>query len=260
MHNGTEKYHSSIAIIGGGYAGLTLANYMQTMNRIQCYVLEAKEEAIPIVGTIRLPHARPILQELGLLEDNESSIFQGVDLVDRQRFQGLLRSNITIEHSCRIVRMEEEKVRGGTCLWDTQGRKHGPFDWIILATGIWVSNDSSVLVTSEKTPSFQQGAPVTAVLGDARWQYDTWFWDFGRQRIQKGGDIALYDAQELAHCIMQSIGKGDDFRPEHLTVPSKFRLKTMASLWHYQWHASRIVFFSVLVSIFVRLLLALEKI
>ena len=38
----------------------------------------------------------------------------------------------------------------------------------------------------------------TAIIGDARWQYEVGFWDFGQRRRKRGGDIAMVDAMELA--------------------------------------------------------------
>jgi hypothetical protein len=35
------------------------------------------------------------------------------------------------------------------------------------------------------------------VIGDAQRQYDTWWLDFGRRQIQRGGDIAICNALEL---------------------------------------------------------------
>ncbi|KAL7579216.1 hypothetical protein ACA910_011380 [Epithemia clementina (nom. ined.)] len=43
-----------------------------------------------------------------------------------------------------------------------------------------------------------------AIIGDARWQYQVPFWDFGQRRRSRGGDMALVDAMELSQIIIAS--------------------------------------------------------
>ena len=249
----------SIAVIGGGYAGLTLANHLQSSpdKRIACRVFEAKDEPVPIVGTIHLPLARQLLQELGFLSLQQQDVFRGPDLVDRQAFLRLFRTKISMEYSRRIVRVEECCRPGSKeeqyWLWDDQRGRHGPFHCIVDATGLsFASNQHRLPATS-------------AVIGDARWQYDTWFWDFGRRRIQRGGDIALHDARELALTLRQSSieqsssNGGNDGRGWKFEVPTKFQPKPITS-WRYRWHTSRVIFFGIILAIISRILVGLEKI
>lgn len=273
-----DQYEYSIAIIGGGFSGLTLANYLvagTVAGTCQCRVLEAKEEPIPIVGTIRLPHARQVLEELNLLNDNakeSSSLYinrnAGTELVDRQAFQRLLRKNISVEYSCRIFRIERRHNGKYWLICDDDGydddkgqerKQHGPFECVVVANGLCIGKSS---------PTFLAGDPPSAVLGDARWQYDTWFWDFGRQRIQKGGDIALCDAIELAQALLPSIQAWLSLSDENnkaivnnnplLQIPHKFQPRP-STIFHHRWHASKLVFFCAIVAILFRILLGLEK-
>ncbi len=229
MPDSQYKYYS-IAIIGGGFSGLTLANYLS--KHCRCQVLEAKEEPIPIVGTIRLPLARKVLQELDIFD---SSIFVNYhdDTVDRQSFLNLLRGKIMIHYSCRIVRIDHRMENKQYWLLDDQDQRHGPFDCVVATNGLCFGPSVS--------------AQASAVLGDARWQYDTWFWDFGRCRIQRGGNIALSDARELGTTLL-----GND----RVHIPTKFQPKSL----HHRWYASKLMLMGAVVAILVRIFQNLEKI
>jgi hypothetical protein len=255
----------SVGIVGAGYAGLTLANYLAGTTGTSddddddgplchCRVLEAKDEPIPIVGTIRLPHASQVLHDLQLkmIHHTANSIFPNntnTDTVDRQAFQRLLRKNISVEYSCRIARIERRR-HDKYWLIDSTGRYHGPFDCVVVANGLCLGKNSSAL----------GGHPPSAVLGDGRWQYDTWFWDFGRQRIQRGGDIALCDAMELAQALIASIQAWSDNKAISplLQIPTKFQPRP--TTFHHRWHTSKLVSFCAIVAILFRILLGLEKI
>jgi thioredoxin reductase len=71
---------SRVAIVGAGFAGLTLANYLST-HRWPCVEsLDAKSEPIPIIGTIRLPHAKKVVEEVlalqGIPPSNKTLLFE----------------------------------------------------------------------------------------------------------------------------------------------------------------------------------------
>lgn len=270
----SQSQPSNIAIIGGGFAGLTLANYLVSKERpnttnCQVVVLEAKEAPIPIIGTIRLPVAATIIKELNLdwVEDaTAESLSQSVSpvhslsndyLVDRPLFLNQLRKRIAIQYSCRVERIETISMESSDnqhshnhskkkyLVWDEQGHKYGPYDLVIAANGLCLKS----------VPWFPQ---VSAVVGDVRWQYDTWFWDFGRQRIQRGGNIALEDARELAQAIITGMSTGLTADSWSLHIPIKFQPKHHHH--RHRWHTSRLVFLSIVVAFLCRMILTIERI
>jgi len=243
----------SIAIVGASFAGLTLANYL-SHSEWNCHVFEAKDEPIQIVGTIRLPSAIQILEELGI-GIMSGLIQKNTSLVDRQSFLQTLKGRIKVEYGFRIERIESannddndnDNVTTKKWLRDTKGRRCGPFDCIIITTGLALDSVSTQLILNSD-----------AVIGDARWQYDTWFWDFGRTRVDRGGNIALEDAKELAHSILlvsdllqkQILPNGICDR-----IPSKFQPKSCLR----RWHTSKTIFVTVLVAVVAQILSTLQK-
>ena len=231
----------SIAIVGAGFAGLTLANYLSNS---QCIVFEAKDQPIPIVGSIRLPSVFRISHELGLLIPGLMRRYDG-SLVDRQAFLMALRAHATIEYGYTVERIKQT-AQGRRWLVDTRGRRHGPFDAIIVANGLSFDSGSTQLILD-----------CDAVVGDARWQYDVWFWDFGRTRVDRGGNIALEDAKELAQAIL-SYNMERQITPNELRerIPFKFRPKSYLR----RWHTSRYLFTAFVVVLIARLLSTLKKV
>jgi 2-polyprenyl-6-methoxyphenol hydroxylase-like FAD-dependent oxidoreductase len=247
---------SRVAIVGAGFAGLTLANYLSTHQWPCVELFDAKSEPIPIIGTIRLPHAKKVLEEVlglqGIPPSNSidhthrhppSLVLQGQvhgQVVPREDFLNGLRQNVTIRYSCRIVRVEQQRSMiddddddGAQyfMMIDDKGQSHGPFDVVVAADGLFGQEWNS-------------SSTMTAVMGDARWQYDMWFWDFGQTRIQRGGDIAICDGLELGQRLVKGEALGDKFaakaRPR---IPNKL-----------------ILLLPILLSILYRLILGLEKI
>lgn len=237
----------SIAIVGAGFAGLTLANYLSEV--ADCHIFEAKEEPIAIFGTIRLPVANEILDELNLSEAKS----RGEVLIHRQHFLKLLRSRALISYGHRIEQItlsdsSSDLKEVGAIRWlqDSQGQLLGPFDCIIVACGLSYDARSSQLMKK-----------ADAVVGDARWKYDVWFWDFGRTRVQQGGNIALQDARELARAIMSDL-KEVTLPPDSLceAIPHKFRPRSNLG----RWHQSKLLVFAILVAFLGRFLSIVKKI
>ena len=233
----------AIAIVGAGFAGLTLANYLSD---IQCIVFEAKDQPVPIVGTIRLPSVFRISQELGLLIPGLKRLYDiSSQLVDRQAFLKALRAHATIEYGFTVERIKQD-AQGRRWLMNSRGRRHGPFDAIIVANGLSFDAVSTQLILD-----------CDAVVGDARWQYDMWFWDFGRTRVDRGGNIALEDARELAQAILSCIIQKQKTPNElHEGIPFKFRPKSDLR----RWHASKCLFTAFVAVLIARLLSTLKKV
>ena len=128
-----------IAIVGAGFAGLTLANALQQhqqeqqrqqeqneddrskyqRKKISFELFEAKDEPIPIVGQIRLPHGQRILEQLNLptpptpsflpIRDQSTSNNKkdknNTFIVQQQVFLQILRQQLVnkIHYGCRIT-------------------------------------------------------------------------------------------------------------------------------------------------------------
>ena len=197
----------NVAIIGAGFAGLTLANYLKRHSPfVQFQLFDSKAEPIPIVGSIRLPNAKRVLKELKITQIKEGEEEQqqinhncSNDYISREDFLNLLRRGVFIQYACRIVRVTKQRQPSEDSsrhldndkykyyVSTDQGQDYGPFDLVVAADGIFGQTSLNHL---------------GAVIGDARWYQDVWFWDFGRRRIREGGDIAITDGIELGRLLI----------------------------------------------------------
>jgi 2-polyprenyl-6-methoxyphenol hydroxylase-like FAD-dependent oxidoreductase len=214
-----------VAIIGASFAGLTLANYLSKNSSTVGYQLfESKSEPIPIIGTIQLPHAKQVLQALGIAMDSSSTSTStstdGSSRFSREDFLNRLRNQISITDSCRIVQIvRRKKMMGGDCdaedndyyyyVHSDKGQEYGPFHVVVAADGLFGQDFDD---------DDDDNRMISAVIGDARWYQDVWFWDFGRKRIQQGADIAICDGIELGRMLLLPV--------ENKGLPSpKFQVK-----------------------------------
>ena len=192
-----SKKERRIAIIGAGFAGLTLANYLSKHSNVRYQLFEAKSEPIPIIGTIRLSHGRQVLKELGMtLEPSSSTAIKSdhMDRFSREWFLNKLRSGVSINYSCPVIGVRRTVDGGFYYLKTEQGHEVGPFDVVVVADGLsgkdlGMDNDDN-------------SCDAVYVVGDARWYEDVWFWDFGRKRINFGADIAICDAIEFGRILL----------------------------------------------------------
>eukprot|EP00977_Amphora_coffeiformis_P013988 scaffold3822_cov181-Amphora_coffeaeformis.AAC.3 len=89
----------------------------------------------------------------------------------------------------------------------------GPYDWVIAADGAlskfrhpnvmssllwWFAKTSSVGCCSCSCPQQR-----VLLLGDAQWVHGRW-WDLGTRRLNRGADVALRQAYELATAYLKS--------------------------------------------------------
>ena len=243
--------------MGAGFAGLTLANALQQhqqeqreqqeqqeqneddrskyqRKKISFELFEAKDEPIPIVGQIRLPHGQRILEQLNLPTPPTPSSFLPIRhkstsnnnkdknntlIVQQQVFLKILRQRLVnkIHYGCRItdiVRRIQPSSSSSTssccCLFylktttnnsggQQQGQEFGPFDTLVVADGLFGSITQQFISSRTLYSNNNDLDKIrTAIIGDARWQYEVGFWDFGQRRRKRGGDIAMVDAMELA--------------------------------------------------------------
>jgi 2-polyprenyl-6-methoxyphenol hydroxylase-like FAD-dependent oxidoreductase len=181
-----------IAIIGTGFAGLTLANYLK-LHDIPFQLFEASSEE-PLRGTtkLNLPAGKAIFADLGL-----SFTFESSNNVPRYSILETLRApvrkqihfatTILAANSCSI------EERDGVYLLDHKGTIRGPFRLVVGADGV---------LSRFRMSKHQR----VALIGDARWAADI-FWDLGMSRINQGGNIAMLDAIELGALIIDSSGE-----------------------------------------------------
>ena len=202
-----------VAIIGAGYAGLTLARSLQYPQAVsidgrpvEVIVLEARDslDGIEVGGDLIVPQGEKVLQQMGLssqwaaMRTSESS-------VPRQALQLVLARSLrpgTLQCGCSVGWIEEAEddqlilgIRG------RNGERHGsmgPYNLVVLAPGM----SQSPIQTWASL--WQQSAARILVVGDAQWAQGRW-WDLGLARIRRGADIALWDGQELAQCLRSSL-------------------------------------------------------
>jgi hypothetical protein len=251
-----------VAIIGAGFSGLTLATYLEKTKASSCWtyqLFDSKEDPIPIIGTIQLPNANIVLDELHLLTsiDIVNEIFpKNIDDnnfvdVSREAFLNLLRKQVTIESNCRIVDVVQARTCGGnnnSCLFNVvteNGKQHGTFDLVVIADGLF--GDQQTL---------RNNKCIAARLGDCRWisQRRYVWWDFGTTRIKQGADIAVQDGIELGrklvHHNINSNDLGDFASPSSTEMSKRNKQKKMMY----------IVLFPLLLSIIYHVIQQFERI
>ena len=185
-----------IAIIGAGFAGLTLANYIQKNggDKWSCQVFESKEKPIPIVGTFRLPSwIGNILQQLEIsIPLKEDDTLSEEIFISRQELLALLRKDVPIQFSCHVQDISKENV-GNSYLKTSTSKRIGPFNLVIAANGLSFGE-------KDLSPKWKQDCD--AIIGDCRWYQNLW-WDlFGFTRIQRGGAIAIEDGFKLGQRLI----------------------------------------------------------
>jgi hypothetical protein len=239
---------NTVAIVGAGFAGLILANYLElpqrgagerqkneeginqaaNNHRWTYKLFESKSSTgIPIIGTIGLESAREILEELCLFEEACSEqnvvgwVFPKRSLntrisatnsenddnfheVSRESFLELLRKNVTIQSSSRVVDIIEKTTNDGSeskilsssyfIVTEGDGREreeHGPFDLVVAANGLSFRGETTKTLRQKLKSSSS-----ILKIGDSRYHYDRSWWDFdflGATRRRNGADVAIRD-------------------------------------------------------------------
>ncbi len=225
-HEDNKNHQYRIAIVGAGFAGLSLANYLEysksmstasTKTDISYEIFESKPCPIPIIGTIQLPCAKSYLQNLSLLKAAvDAGVFpnqydHNFFDVSREAFLNILRQNVEIRSNCRIVdvirKQRSEDRNAGDKLTDTKlkcqhppyfsfvvneaGDEFGPYDLVVAADGLFGEF------------SLKANGSITARIGDSLRYSERWiWWDFGATRIQTGADTAIRDGLELGKRLL----------------------------------------------------------
>lgn len=202
IHRRHVSSHSSdrqeVAIIGAGFAGLVLANYLEQHTTTHTtLVLESRNEPIPIIGTFRLPKliTKSLFSEIGIhvgKDTEDEEIF-----VSRQDLLAKLRKNISIQYSCHVTQVYTKNEKLYLSAKNKSTELLGPFDIVVAANGLSLNRGQQLLFS----PSVAACAN-TAIIGDSRWYHTVW-WDlFGFTRIKMGGAIAMMDGLELGERLV----------------------------------------------------------
>lgn len=265
-----------VAIVGAGFSGLVLANYLELRareheerqqseegidhpkNPLWTYKLfESKSSSgIPIIGTILLKSARRILEELCLFEaaccgeqgglgpifprcthsKSESTTNAKKDNyqeVSRESFLELLRKNVKIQSSSRVVDVIETSPINGSLrnnnnpnyfIIATEGdgrerTEHGPFDLVVAANGLSFRGETTKIL--EEKLKFSSSI---VRIGDCRYRYNRSWWDcdfLGATRRKSGADVAIQDGLLIGRRLWQC----DPFHKQEEQHSPRFRLR-----------------------------------
>ena len=280
-----EQGTRTVAIMGAGFAGLVLANYLEVQLRSKrspdpreeqhgtkqdgatdrfrkktrdnwTYELyESKPgSGIPVIGTICLESARRVLEELSLFEeacreesgtapvfpkqsryndtatntntknDNDDDTNNDYREVSRESFLELLRKNVTIQSSSRVVDVVEEPCGSGfgtpayTVVTEdaSSGGKseHGPFDLVVAANGLSFGGQTAKALQEK----LEASSSLVVRIGDLRYKHDRSWWDFdflGANRRKRGADVAIRDGLLVGQRLFEiggSLEEGQRFR------------------------------------------------
>lgn len=257
-----EPPHPRLLIIGAGYAGLTLAQMLASSNNNrrhwQVTVVDRLHppslEEHKIHGLIRVPFAvqyvLPLLRKS--LANDRHRADQIHALLDKatvdhrlpeEELMTVLRDDIPVQYRhCaeEILCLPEENqdVANNTSLLYVRikiRRKHhhhhdvdanacttttttnhlwGPYDGIVAADG--------ALSSFRKVPPAAVGR--VWLLGDA---HNKRRLDFGWQRLQRGADMALSQAVQLAQALLEDTQQ----QQQQLAVPAKFHAPAQLTVW-----------------------------
>ena len=176
-HDKNEK--ESVAIIGAGYAGLTLANCLKQQSTTLFDRLAPPREGV-LVGKIRVPIARLLCEKMGW------SLPVSDDEVEEEWLLSKLRNkrvNEMIQYHSSVSAIVFESESG--YFLSVHNRKinaltrEGPFQRVVVASGMRTSRN------------FRKHA---IVVGDAASTLDV----FGLNRINSGAHRAISQAMALA--------------------------------------------------------------
>ena len=184
-----------IAIIGGSYAGLTLANVLH-LHSFPYVIFDCK--SLPFTHVLggagfNVPSFATVAKKLELkVAEHDRSLTRG-DVIDALLER--VKSNFATSH--RVVRIEEKAGLfylhiASSPPYSSPNDKNnrnvmGPYRSAIGADGV---------LSKVRTSALRN----TYLIGDARWVNDRWY-DLGLQRIKRGADMAMIDGLELGEAI-----------------------------------------------------------
>ncbi|KAI2512720.1 hypothetical protein MHU86_1716 [Fragilaria crotonensis] len=235
-HDQHQHHPISIAIVGAGYAGLSLANLLQRMNQdlkkadsnassqtdfFHIVLLDALHPPSPLTGDLCVPNAKHLYKALGWnwTFDNDAVIPEEALLQDLRRTADIEYQRYCYKIEAQQQQQQEWNMKLSLLVWNRKTdecfRYPSTFDFVIICNGVRSSKlVGQVLQTmpSYFLPSLlvnktnQQRSTMMEdrilLLGDARW---TPWWDFGRHRITQGANQALDDAMQVSQLLLQEL-------------------------------------------------------
>ncbi len=234
MANTPTSKSLSVAIVGAGFAGLSLAIALERsgLDTITITIFESRlgnaddEGTSYIVGDLFLPNGRDSMGQLGMSEVWEELTKESKtgrpNYISQEGLQRSLRRVVAekIRFGHRVIGISEDTRRGGifvdcTCIRkerissrNARGieTREGPFDIVAGADGV-ISCVRKCSVGGGSSSAFRNINNV-ALLGDGRWCQDRL--DLGSRRIKCGADIAIQDGIELARLLTSRDGANLD--------------------------------------------------
>jgi len=210
---------SSVAIVGAGFAGLSLAIALKRRGFESIAIFESRsgdddDGAISyIVGDLFLPNGKDSMRRLGMSdvweELTKESKIRRPNYIPQETLQSEMRKVVSenIWYGHRVIGLSDDGEGGGLfvdCIQKqrTAGRKdrgmekrQGPFDIVAGADGVL----SCIRRCGVGGSNFRSSNNNVALLGDSRWCQDRF--DLGSRRIKCGADIALQDGIELSKLL-----------------------------------------------------------
>ena len=197
-HQLQQQSHYPVAIVGGSYAGLVLANVLH-QHTIPFVIFDSR--SIPYVhvcgGEFNVPSFVSICQKLGLqrklVKLHKSNVVYSIRETRKSVIECLLqhvRVNNMIS-SVRIVRIEKSTDGLFFLYSSSSSSTYGPYRTVVGADGVF----SIVRSHAHKG---------TYLIGDARWVQDVSWYDLGTTRIAKGANMAMMDGSELGMILVDN--------------------------------------------------------
>lgn len=198
----------NIAIIGGSYAGLSLANTLH-INSVSYTIFDRR--SLPynhVMGGsgFNVPSLLVIQDRLQLKRSRNTELHNitrknVIDLLLERGMTNMISESNVVEinkEASSFYITTETKSNDKTDDTSKITTKHGPYQILIGADG--------VLSTCRKS-SFKG----MFLIGDAKWVNDRRF-DLGLRRIDRGADIAMIDGLQLGEAICNSAKRCTDMR------------------------------------------------
>ncbi|KAI2512716.1 hypothetical protein MHU86_1712 [Fragilaria crotonensis] len=238
LHEQHQHHPISIAIIGAGYAGLSLANLLERMNQdlkkadsnvtsptdlFRIVLLDALHPPSPLTGDLCVPNPKHLYKALGWnwTFDNDAVIPEEALLQDLRRTADIeyQRYCYKIEPQQQQLQQQDSNMKLSLLVWNRKTdecfRHPSTFDFVIICNGVRSSKLvgqvlqtmptyflPSVLVNKTNQQRSTMMEDRILLLGDARW---TPWWDFGRHRITQGANQALDDAMQVSQLLLQEL-------------------------------------------------------
>ena len=206
--NDGQKYR--IAIVGASYAGLTLANVLERVSKGSnnsvisysifdgksmpfTYIVGGKEFDVPFYHTVLVPQLWKLdgCSNKGAVTRKEVSeqLFKNIKkecLFTQTKIINIVEKQIEDDSSSKVVFY----LHGSSSNNNNNNTVYGPYDAVVGSDG----------VRSLVRPYGKKGIYV---IGDARWVESRWY-DFGTKRIQEGANIAMTDAYNFGHQLLNN--------------------------------------------------------